>query len=378
MLKLNFLACLLSNFYSNAREKPLTQHAASFDLQAVLLCPDLPVKDLYFKRKLNFYYFTIYDEGSRQSHSFTWDECEAKRGSVEIASCLYLYLERLAETVEHVTLISDGCGGQNKNLFVMTSLLVAVQLLDIKRIDHIFLTSGHTQMDVDAIHSLVESEAKKEKGIGGIRGPSDWNRVIKNAAKIRPLEVHAIKNREIIAWKKIAEKIVTNSKVFSNGEPIAFNKTRWMRFEKSKAGEVAVHYRIDPTEPAKIWFVTERIETGMRRASARVRFGFPTPKELRELMTLRQYEGRIPIDKAKKKDLLEACQKNFVPQFWRKFYASLPTETGAKSESDEESGHYSSSPFESSSESESEESSSSAESSSASTDRAEVSTESSN
>ena len=48
----------------------------TFDLQAVLTTPFAGDAQLYYKRKLSVYNFTIYDNSSANGHCYLWDETE--------------------------------------------------------------------------------------------------------------------------------------------------------------------------------------------------------------------------------------------------------------------------------------------------------------
>jgi len=129
----------------------------TFDLQKVLCCPSGKVGTIFYKRKLATYNLTVFDMRSKKGSCFMWDETVAKRGSCEIASCLWLWLQTLPETVEKVTLYSDSCSGQNKNLNILTMMLAAVHVFKpIKQNDHKYLETGHTQMEVDSMHATIE------------------------------------------------------------------------------------------------------------------------------------------------------------------------------------------------------------------------------
>ena len=63
-------------------------HAVTFDLQAVLYTPHAGQNQIYDKRQLAVYNFTIYDGSSKDGHCFVWDETEGKTGTSEISSAL--------------------------------------------------------------------------------------------------------------------------------------------------------------------------------------------------------------------------------------------------------------------------------------------------
>lgn len=75
-----------------------TSHAAAvsvFDMQEVLYSPNSDESSLYYKRKLNSYNLTVYDYRNKQGYCRIWPETEGNRGSNEVGSCVYRYLENL-------------------------------------------------------------------------------------------------------------------------------------------------------------------------------------------------------------------------------------------------------------------------------------------
>lgn len=97
-----------------------------FDLQAIVHLPFAGDNQLYFKRKLNVYNCTVFDSFNTDGYCLVWDECSGRKGSSEIASCLFKYISQLPETVSHISTFSDTCGGQNRNKKCMTAMLYVV------------------------------------------------------------------------------------------------------------------------------------------------------------------------------------------------------------------------------------------------------------
>ena len=60
-----------------AAGKNKSQKVFSYDMQSVLY-PKLMI--VFYKRKFNAYYFTIYKEVSKNRYCYLWDESHAKRG----------------------------------------------------------------------------------------------------------------------------------------------------------------------------------------------------------------------------------------------------------------------------------------------------------
>jgi len=132
-----------------------------FDLRCVLQIPSSDVSPMYYSRKLCCYNLTIY-EGSqpRNAYCYAWNEVNGKRGSIEIGTCLYLYLMNLGNTVTEVSLFSDTCGGQNRNQNIAALLLYIVQTTNIEVIEQKFLESGHSVMEYDSMHTAIEHQKK--------------------------------------------------------------------------------------------------------------------------------------------------------------------------------------------------------------------------
>jgi len=49
------------------------------------------------------YNLTVYQSHGRDGHSYLWDETKEKRGTNEIGSALLLYIQKLPNTVTHVS-----------------------------------------------------------------------------------------------------------------------------------------------------------------------------------------------------------------------------------------------------------------------------------
>ncbi|KAK3775652.1 hypothetical protein RRG08_049833 [Elysia crispata] len=78
----------------------------------------------------------------------------SKRGSNEIASCVKTYLDDINKkgTYKTVRLLSDSCGGQNRN-----------RPLNFDKICHGLLVRGHSENESDSIHARIEDASKHVK-----------------------------------------------------------------------------------------------------------------------------------------------------------------------------------------------------------------------
>ena len=136
----------------------------TFDLEAVLVTPHAGDAQIYYKRKLAVYNFTLFETASHQGYCYLWDETEGGRGANEIGSALLDYLGNLPSTVKHVTTFSDTCSGQNRNLYVASAMLYAVQnLKNIEIIGLKFMESGHSYLEADSMHATIEKAFRHKK-----------------------------------------------------------------------------------------------------------------------------------------------------------------------------------------------------------------------
>ena len=64
--------------------------------------------------------------------------------------------------IDTIIFYSDSCTGQNKKLYISTMFYLIIQEYPhIKTIHYKFLTPGHTHMECDVEHSLIEKMKKK-------------------------------------------------------------------------------------------------------------------------------------------------------------------------------------------------------------------------
>ncbi|XP_063242587.1 uncharacterized protein LOC134542350 [Bacillus rossius redtenbacheri] len=82
--------------YKNDIEKAKSSEnliVASFDLQRVLVNPHSESTLMYYSRKYAYYNLTIYENKTHDGMCYLWGECDGKKGSLEIATCVQLWLE---------------------------------------------------------------------------------------------------------------------------------------------------------------------------------------------------------------------------------------------------------------------------------------------
>lgn len=92
---------------------------AIFDSEKVLNVPQSEVGIFHYKRKNPVYNFKVYNALNKSGHCYVWHLSIAKRGSIEIGSCLLKFINIEGQRgIKYISFYSDGCAGQNKNRYV--------------------------------------------------------------------------------------------------------------------------------------------------------------------------------------------------------------------------------------------------------------------
>lgn len=165
----------------------------TIDLQSVLLCPKSNVSSLYYKTKLIVHNFTIYDIKRQKGYCYLWNESEGGLTSNEFTSIIVHFLNQQAELYNwkekstedfEIILWSDGCGYQNRNSTLSNGLLNFALDTGLT-VTQKYLQKGHTQMEVDSVHSVIERQIRNKK----INIPADYVYICKTACHKNPYNV---------------------------------------------------------------------------------------------------------------------------------------------------------------------------------------------
>ncbi|KAK3932687.1 Ribosomal protein S12 methylthiotransferase [Frankliniella fusca] len=172
-----------------------------FDLQKVFFCPKSDVGEFFYKRKLSCYNFTVYDCTKKEATCFVWDQTIGGRGAIEVSSCVYEFIKQeVQKGVKEFFIFSDSCWAQNKNKILFTMYSVASQKFNIK-ITHRYLEKGHTQMECDSVHALIERKTRNQD----IYTPMQWYGHILSAKVKKPsYTVFRVQQEHLLSFKELA------------------------------------------------------------------------------------------------------------------------------------------------------------------------------
>ena len=285
----------------------------NFDLEAVLYTPCDKVSTIFYVRKLCTYNCTMFDLVSREGYCYMWNETTGKRGSNEIATCLYRYL--CESEAKNVILFSDTCGGQNQNQYVATMLMhVAENHETIETLDHIFMVQGHSHMEVDNMHSAIE---RKSGGLQ-IYEPYGWE-VVACIARKNPYVVKTLEN--IVDVKRLQEDMqLKNVTVNTENEKVRWKDDKsitWLRYEKDQPNTILYKCSYDKEDDfMKIKCITGRTSKRKKSHACATGEGYTMPMA---------YTGNLPVSKAKKKDLMQLCKDLVIPARYHSFYENILT-----------------------------------------------------
>lgn len=197
------------------RDKMEKKWVFTVDLQSVLMAPMTKASAMYYKSKLVVHNFTIFDLKSLDGHCFLWHEGEGSLTANEFASILNYFISNL-DTVQgdEVIIYSDGCTYQNRNMTISNMFLLCSMTKKITIIQK-FLEKGHTQMECDSMHSVIERKLRNTE----IYTPAGYVSICKSARyKPRP---YYVKYLHFDFFKKYSSLSFYNSirPGFKKGDP---------------------------------------------------------------------------------------------------------------------------------------------------------------
>lgn len=274
------------------------------DVMAVQPVPLLKASSAYFKLKLTVHNFTIYNMETRDSLSYWFDESEGNLVASTFASCLINYLIELHQVHSRpIVIYSDGCAAQNRNATLSNALLHLSYNLKVP-ITQKFLERGHTQMECDSVHSMIERQFKNVD----VPIPSQF---LLHTAQARSTPTPY---RAVMLDHTFFQNFDTNVKYTSirpgrkSGDPTV-NELRVIHYDPSGVIMFKLNFDDDlkelPFRSARGWNGFQSIES------------FP-----------RLHKSRLPITLDKWTDL--QALKQYIPRDCHYFYDNIPCSTTSK------------------------------------------------
>lgn len=287
-----------------AKETGCKKKTIMVDLQKCLPTPYLTNGQSFYLRKLWTLNLTIHDDTLNKATCVLWDETKGGRGGNEIASCVLKWALQLKETesnIEELNIWSDNCAGQNRNFMIVTLYMWLLKKMpNLKIINHKFLLRGHTHMEVDSDHSIIE-RAKKKIEHSSIMTPWDLQQFIRSCKNKNPFEVINMELEDFLDFQ-----CLYNSK----NSPLIYRR------KEVKISEI-VHLRLEKEKEGLLMFKTDFAEKEFKTVSLnRTTRSSVWPEHLPQVTS----EPK-PISKLKYKDLQTALK--WVPRIFHDFYTNM-------------------------------------------------------
>lgn len=151
-----------------------------FDYAQNLPLPKIPVTEQFYRRLLWLHLFNIHVHNTERSYMFPMLEGFSKKGANTVSNCLFYVIKEECKIscVNKLVLLSDACGGQNRNYTVFSFFSLLSEELQIE-IEHVFPVRGHSYCQCDRNFGLYGQKKRKEV----IETAEEYVRMIKNSKK---------------------------------------------------------------------------------------------------------------------------------------------------------------------------------------------------
>lgn len=144
---------------------------------------------------------------------FVWDEVTAKRGAIEMCSCINKFIDIFVPPeVKKLHIFSDNCSGQNKNFTLLMFYLSCIHSGRFEEITHTYFRPGHTYMAADRDFALIEKNMRR---VNYVFTPDEHIDIIKNTRRVGersfPFEVVKMEQRDFKDYECM-RRLVTKRK----------------------------------------------------------------------------------------------------------------------------------------------------------------------
>jgi hypothetical protein len=281
---------------------------------------------------------------------YFWDEQEGQKTNNNILSAVHACLTDRSTGHEALHLWNDNTTAQMKGwgtVRYLADLAHPTGLHYYKRIDNLYPPVGHTFLENDRGFATISRAAKKVKTIPSC---AEFMKVAETASWSNPAHCVAFeqaKHRDVSSYLKQFYN-VAGSYHNTDGDKVYLDRIRWFNYGVGEEGDELVAH------PNEVWYRESFDQTQpWKKISVARSNSTSDPLPLSDA-SFNLYEGPLPIDRLKAKDLFDMSRKFLTAQY-HALYPPAPVEAPVEVEDDEEEPSSSSSSTASSSSSDAEE-----------------------
>lgn len=236
-----------------------------------------------------------------------WDETVSGRGGNEISSAIlkWLTISPLDNQTEELTIWSDNCPSQNRNVMIVMCYFYILSICPkLKIINHKYLLRGHTHLEADTDHALIERQVKKTPAFQ-IATPWDWQQLVRITSS--KFSVINMDTDDFLDFKSL----------YSD------KNAPYIKSRKSESGNTlkiseAVHLQVKREHPGHLFFKTNFADTEFEEVNFNRRTNGTRGQNL-VIQTLRKSSKLITTKKHK--HLLNLLQ--WIPSRFHQFYKGI-------------------------------------------------------
>jgi hypothetical protein len=203
--------------------------------------------------------------------------------------------------VKHLVLFSDTCGGQNRNQHFSSMCLRAVIDGKLDTLEHIYMESGHSQMEVDSVHSCIESACRNVD----IHAPTGYYQLVATCRRKNPYQVIVMDTSQFGDYRELSASLIRNRRQ-STSNIVNWLKIKWMKYDRSSPNTIFFRYDYE-SDFAEI---NVRAKSRGRKTSK-----IPHVKPL--------FREPPTISTAKYFDLMSLCDDGIILRDYQSFYKNL-------------------------------------------------------
>jgi hypothetical protein len=163
---------VLKHYWLERAERDDTILVIQFDYAQNYPLPKLNVNAQFYLRLFWIYLFNIHVYNDGRSKMYLFPQGSANKDSSSVASFLFDFLAPLLDgpkKFNKIIMLSDNCGGQNKNQYLIKFCLWLSALHPEIEIHHIFPVVGHTFNINDSNFGIIRKRVKRVPRIVNIR-----------------------------------------------------------------------------------------------------------------------------------------------------------------------------------------------------------------